>query len=763
VYVALLKPLQFTEPEGLVTVFRTTPQFDTGPFSPANYLDLKRETRTLESLAAATGGAWLMQQASGGSDRVVVTRIAGGIFEMLGVSALRGRLFGDADDSADRPAVVVLAESFWRDRFGGDVSVVGTTVRLEGEPYEVIGVAPEGFHVPHGNQLLQPDVWVPLRFSTDEAATRGNNYLQVMGRLRDGVSVTSADAEMKQVMAGIIAQNPDLEGEQLRVLPMRSESVRVLRGPLLLLLGAVGFVLLIAAANVASLLLARGVSRRREVAVRGVLGAGRWNVIRPALLEAVVLTAVGTAAGLALAWTGVRLIRVMVPRQLPQLANLRVDWMVLVFSLAVAVTVALVCAVAPAWQASRSDPQDALRSGARGGTSRKQQGFLRTIVAVEVGLSLVLLLGAGLVLRGFERLVGQDPGFDPAPILTLNVSVPPDRYEERSAVDAFLMPALEAVRAVAGVEDAGSVNLIPYQTWGWNFNIRYEGRPVEQRTQLPLTETRTASASYFSTMGVRLLRGRVPDMEDTEDSPVVVAVNQALVDRDFQGVDPIGQRYHLSDTIFATIVGVVSNTRNVGPDRNPAAAVYYGFGQVQRSSTSFPILVRVQGDVSGLAGPITNAIRSVDPNAAVNRVLPMTDVIAASVGRPRFYLTLLAIFAGIALLLSIAGLYGVMSYVVAQRTREIGIRSALGSTPGRTLGLVMRQGMLLVALGVVIGLFGGFALTRLLGSLLYGVSPLDALTWLGVTVTLAAAGALAILLPARRASVVQPMIAMRVE
>jgi putative ABC transport system permease protein len=268
VYVALLKPLPFTEPAGLVTVFRTTPQFDTGPFSPANYLDLKRETRTLESLAAATGGTWLMQQGGGGADRVAVMRIAGGIFEMLGVSPLRGRWFVDADDSAESPAVVVLAESFWRDRFGGDGSVVGTAVRLEGEPYEVIGVAPEGFHVPHGNQLLQPDVWVPLRFSADEAGTRGNNYLQLMGRLHDGVSVTSADAELKQVMAGIIAQNPDLEGEQLRVLPMRSESVRVLRGPLLLLLGAVGFVLLIAAANVASLLLARGVSRGREVAVR---------------------------------------------------------------------------------------------------------------------------------------------------------------------------------------------------------------------------------------------------------------------------------------------------------------------------------------------------------------------------------------------------------------------------------------------------------------------------------------------------------------
>jgi len=516
---------------------------------------------------------------------------------------------------------------------------------------------------------------------------------------------------------------------------------------------------------VASLLLARGVSRRREVAGRAALGAGRWNVIRPALMESAVLTVAGTAAGLALAWSGVRVIRSMLPRQLPQLADLTVDWAVLGFSLAVAVTVALGCGVAPAWQAARGDPQEALRSGARSGTSLRQQGFLRLIVALEVGLSLVLLLGAGLVLRGFGELVGRDPGFDPEPLLVLTVSVPPDRYEDRAAGDAFLMPALDAVRALPGVEDAGSVNLIPYQSWGWNFNINYEGRPVEQRTQLPLTEIRTVTPGWFSTLGIALLRGRMLDERDHVEtgSPIVVLANQALVDRDFQNEDPIGKRFLLYDTVYATIVGIVANIKNMGPDSDPAPGIYYSYGQSQRSTTEFPLFVRAQGNPARMAGAVTDAVRSVDANVAVSAVQPMTSIIAASVGRPRFYLTLLGIFAGVALLLSIAGLYGVMSYVVAQRTREIGIRSALGSSRGRTLGLVLRQGMLLVGIGLFLGLIGGAWLTRLLGSLLYGVSPLDALTWLLVTALLGAAGAVAILLPARRASAIDPMIAMRIE
>jgi predicted permease len=762
VYTALLEPLPFDRPDQLVTVYRTTPNFDTGPFSPANYLDLRSETTSLSSLIAIGRATWLLQ----GPDetmRVSVLRASGNVFAAIGTRPVRGRLFSDADDAEGATPVVVLAESFWRARFGADPAFIGSTVRLDGEVFEVIGVAPESFRIPHGNQALGADVWVPMRFSANEAATRGSNYLLVMGRLRDNASVAAADAELKQIMDRIVEVNPDLVGEQLRVVPMHAESVHAVREPLLMLLGAVGFVLLIASANVASLLLARGVGRRREIAVRAALGARRWDVLRPALLEAAVLTAAGAVAGLALAWAGVRLIRALLPAQLPQLADLGVDWAVLAFSFAIAATVALVSGVVPAWQAARSDPQDALASSQRSGTSRTQHALLRTIVAVEVALSLVLLLGAGLLLRGFERLVSRDPGFEPASLLAFTVSVPPDSYADRSTADAFLIPALDAVRAVPGVVDAGATMLIPYDNWGWNFNILYEGRPAEPRTQQPLTETRTVTPGYFTTLERRLLRGRLLDDRDRDGAPYAVVVNQALADRDFPGEDPIGKRFHLSDTVFATIVGVVSNIRNVGPDREAHPGVYYRYGQSQRGSTSFPILARVRGDPAQYATAVSRAVHSVDPNAAVSRMQRMTDVIAASMGRPRFYLSLLGSFAAVALLLSLAGLYGVMSYVVAQRTREIGIRTALGSTPRRTLGLVMRQGMLLVGAGIALGLCGGFALTRLLGTALYGVSPLDALTWFSVALLLVVAAAVAILFPARCAATVDPIVAMRVD
>jgi hypothetical protein len=472
VYTALLEPLPFDRPDQLVTVYRTTPNFDTGPFSPANYLDLRSETTSLSSLIAIGRATWLLQ----GPDetmRVSVLRASGNVFAAIGTRPVRGRLFSDADDAEGATPVVVLAESFWRARFGADPAFIGSTVRLDGEVFEVIGVAPESFRIPHGNQALGADVWVPMRFSANEAATRGSNYLLVMGRLRDNASVAAADAELKQIMDRIIDANPDLER--------------------------------------------------------------------------------------------------------------------------------------------------------------------------------------------------------------------------------------------------------------------------------------------------RLLRGRLLDDRDRDGAPFAVVVNQALVDRDFPGEDPIGKRFHLSDTVFATIVGIVSNIRNVGPDREAHPGVYYGYGQSQRGSTSFPILARVQGEPTRYATAVTRAVHSVDPNAAVSRIQPMTGIIAASMGRPRFYLSLLGSFAAVALLLSLAGLYGVMSYVVAQRTREIGIRTALGSTPRRTLGLVLRQGMLLVGAGLLLGLAGGFGLTRLLGASLYGVSPLDALTWLTVALLLAAAAALAILFPARRAATVDPLVAMRVD
>lgn len=761
VHTALIRPLPFPEAERLATVYRTTPHFNTGPFSPANFLDLQAATSSFEHLSAVTPRVAVLE---GGDEsrRVSINRASDNVFEMLGVRALRGRLFAIGDDDLAKTPVAVISAALWREQFGADPGVVGGTIRLDGAEVELVGVLPDGFRLPHGSRNMRSDVWVTLRFDPEEATMRRSNFLMLMGRLRPGISTEMANAEMRGLMDGLVEQHPELRGEQLRVLPLHRESVRTVRGPLLLLLGAVGFVLLIAAANVTSLLLARGVARRPEFAVRAVLGARRSDVLRPALVESAVLGAAGVALGLGLAWAGVRLMAGMLPGQLQQLAGLAIEPAVLAGALALAIIVAFLCAVAPAWQASTSDPQATLRSSGRGGTGGRHHRWLRGLLIAEVGLSLILLLGAGLVMRGFQTLVGRDPGFDPEPILTLKVDVAPDRYEGGSVIQRFLEPALEAMRAVPGVVEAGSIQLLPYEGWGWNSNIRYEGRVEEDPTRMPLVENRYVTPSVFGVLGQTLLSGRLLTDADGLDAPFVVVVNEALASRDFPGEDVVGKRFHRGDG-FGTIVGVVSDIRNMGPDRDPAPEMYVHYDQWNPRETTFPVMVRVDGDPVRVARSVADAIHSVDPNAAVSEVRPMTGVMAASVARPRFYLTLLGIFSGVALLLAIAGLYGVMSYAVEQRTREIGIRSALGSTQQSLLALVLRQGLLLAALGVGIGLLGGLALTRLLRSLLYGVSPLDPLTWMLVTVVLLVVAAFAVLVPARRAAAVDPLIAIRVE
>ncbi len=759
---ALLRPLPFPDSDELVTVYRTAPQANTWPFSPANYLDLKDGTTSFEALSAVTPRVALLE-GDPEPRRVSITRASDNLFEMLGVRAQRGRLFGTGDDDLAKVPVAVISAEFWRDRFGSSPDIVGSTVRLDGEATEVIGILPDGFGLPHGGNQFRPDFWVTLRFSPEQAAVRGSNFLMLMGRLRPGVGVEAAHAELRAVMDGIIAEHADLRGEQLRVVPMHAEHVEAVRGPLLLLLGAVAFVLLISAANVASLLLARGVARRPEFAVRAVLGARRADVLRPALIESGVLAAAGVALGLGLAWVGVTVIAKMLPGQLSQLRDLAIDPAVLGVSLLIALVVAVVCAIAPAWQAATSDPHDSLRAGGRGGSGGRHQKWMRGLLVAEVGLSLVLLLGAGLVMRGFEQLVGEDPGFDPEPLLTLTVDISPERYAGGSTYDLFLEPALEAVRAVPGVAEAASIQLVPYDNWGWNWNVHYEGREVDERTRLPLVENRYVSPSIFGVFGQTLLEGRLLNDDDGGNAPFNVVVNEALAKRDFPGEDALGKRFFRGDTTFGTIVGIVSDIKNVGPERPPAPEMYAHYEQWDSGNTNFPILVKAGGDPVRVARAVAAAIHSVDPGAAVSRVRPMTEVIAASVGRPRFYLVLLGIFAGVALLLAVAGLYGVMSYVVEQRTREIGIRSALGSTRGRTLALVLRQGLLLVAGGIVIGLLGATLLTRLLRGLLYGVSPLDVVTWSLVTLALVLVAAIAVLVPARRAATVDPLVAIRVE
>ena len=762
---ALLQRLPFRDPERLVTVFRTTPHFDTGPFAAPNYQDLARESRLIEGLSAiaSTGGLLALGDES---IQTEVKRVSGNLFPMLGASALRGRMLLPRDDALDQLPVVVMSEELWRERFASDPALIGNTIRLDGVQHTVVGIAPRKLTVPHGPFVVRSDLWVPMRFTAEELGRRRSNYLLVLGRLAPSASVQTAHAELDRIFSALVEAHPQLRGEGVRVVPLQATARQEVRTPLLLMLGAVVMVLLIAATNVASLLLARGVQRRRENAVRTALGGSRAQVMRPVLTESLVIAAVGLVLGLALAVAGVRTIGVLAARRLPQLDGLTVDLRIVALAVVLSVVVAVLCGALPAWRGASVDPQEALRGGRGGGTSRTHHRSLSALVVAEVALSLVLLIGAGLTLKGFARLLREDPGFDPEPILTLAATVSPDGYPDGSGVQRFLEPALEHIRQLPGVEAAAFITVVPYQNWGWNFNIRYEGQPGDDPTQRPLVENRVVTPDFFRVTGQRLIAGRLltPADDERPEAPMAAVVNEALMRRDFGGQPPVGKRFHTSDTTFATIVGVVSDIRNFGPYDEPHPEVYRPARRNADGQTSFPILVRVKrGDPTAVAGAVRNAIRAADPGAAVTNVRPMKQVIADSVGEPRFYLTLLAVFALVALVLAVSGMYGVLSYAVAQRMREFGIRTALGSTASQIAALVTRRGMTLIALGVVVGLAGGAAVTRLMGSLLYGVSPLDGATWVLAIVALTAVGLLASLLPAWRATRADPLVAMRVE
>jgi predicted permease len=764
---ALFQSLPFRDAERLVAVHRTTPHsgpLGTWPLSVPNYLDLAHRARRIEGLAAISFGTALVSLPTEAvqASQIYVT---GNFFRTLGAAAERGRLVEPDDDRVGEAPVAVLSDEFWRSKLGADPSVVGKTLGIDGAPSTIVGIAPPDFHVPHGFNVLRADIWMPIQFTAAQIAQRRSNYLLVLGRLTSRATPASAQTELRTVFSGIVAENPVLRGEDVRVAPLHAENVAAVRTPLLLLLGAVAMVLLIAATNVAALLLARGVQRRREVAVRSALGASRWATMQPAFIESLLLTGIGVVLGLVIAVGGVRTIGALAGTQIPQLAGLSVDRRVIGFALVLAIIVGATCGLAPAWRSAAVDPQDALRGGRGGGAGREQHRALRTLVVLEIALSLVLLIGAGLVLKGFAGLLGNDPGFETAHVLTLRVTTSPARYTTQLAASDFLEPALAAIRALPGVESAGSINLVPYVNWGNNSNVRYEGQPKGDPTRSPIVENRRVSPGFFAVTGQKLLAGRLlqPSDDASPNAPPVVVVNQALVDRDLKGIDPIGKRFHVSDTTFATIVGVVSNIRNLGPVAPPAPEMYSTYLQSGQSA-SFPLMVRVKsGDPATIAPSVRSVIRAIDPTAAVAGVLPMPDVISVSLGQPRFYLSLLGAFAAVALILAIAGLYGVLSYAVAQRTRELGIRAALGSSAPALLKLMTWEGMRLVGIGLVLGSLGGMLLTRYITFALYGVSPLDVTTWSASLVVMFVAGFLATLIPARRATRVSPLVAIQAE
>jgi predicted permease len=566
-------------------------------------------------------------------------------------------------------------------------------------------------------------------------------------------------------MDQMIALYPHMKGESAFATPLQADSVRLVRTPLLLIFGAVCAVLLIAAANVGSLLLARGVNRRREMAVRSAIGASRWDLMQPVIAESAVLAGLGGVLGIGLAWLAVRTIGSLAGAQVPQLVGLGIEIRVMLFAILLSTVVALICGMLPAWHSASVDPQDALRGGRGGGSGLTQQRLLAGLVVGEVALSLTLLIAASLVLRGFEKLVSRDPGFDPTRLLSLTAVISPDRYASGEPIRRFLTPAIDAIERIPGVQGAGAISAMPYHEWGDNSTYRYEGTPDDPEHE-PVMEDRDASPDFFRATGQQLVAGRLlrADDDNRPDVPLAVVVNRALARRDFPNGDALGKRFYWGPTRMATIVGVVSDIANFGPVDPPHPEVYWSYAQTNNDETVFPILVRVaRGDPASVAPAVREAIRSVDPAAAVADVQPMGQRIGRSVGAPRFYLSLIATFAIVAIVLAVAGLYGVMSYTVAQRTREMGIRSALGSTSGRTLRLVAEQGMRIVGLGLVLGVLGGALVTRALESLLYGVSRADPITWVGATAALAIAGLVASLVPATRATLVDPVTAIRTD
>ena len=575
--------------------------------------------------------------------------------------------------------------------------------------------------------------------------------------------MASADADLKRVAANIEQQFQDEQkGRSVWMRSMQDVLVGNLRPVLFILMGSVGFVLLIACANVANLLLARAASRTREVAVRAALGASRIRLIRQFLTESVLLALAGGAAGAFFADAGVQALTKFAPGQIPQASSIHLDGTVFLFLAVVCLLAGTIFGVVPAFQSTGRDLQTGLREGGRSGNAEIRSAGLRNALVIgEFALALVLLIGAGLLMRTFLTLSATNPGLVTEGVLTMSVSVPDEKYPKDSMWQRFYAPALDRIQALPGVRAAGIISLLPLQAWGWNGSFSIEGRPREDPAKQPLAEFRQISPGYFRAMGIRILKGRAIGPEDTIVSPHVILINDALAKRYFPGQDPLGQKINWNE--WRTIVGVVANTRQATLDRQPMPELYFPAAQLSESISGMTFVISTSVEPSSVTGAVTAAIQSVDPTQPVFGVKTMTEVVSDSLSNQRLYAWLLGVFSALALILASAGIYGVMSYLVTQRTQEFGLRMALGASTNNVLRMVLRQALMLIGAGLAIGLVGALAVTRVLTNFLFGVKPIDPLTFAAVSVILTGVALLATYLPALRATRVDPMVALRYE
>jgi putative ABC transport system permease protein len=750
----MLRPLPFADPDRLVQLNQTIPPGTLGLVPYPDLEELRKQSTSFEAMVAYSTTSRNLQ---GVDEPELVPTVAAerGLFQMLGVAPVFGRTFHD-DDPLN---VAVASAGFWRRHFGAEWPAQGRNITLDGESFTVIGVMPEAFQFPY--RASRTEIWIPWEAPLQYRNSRNYRPEFVAARLKQGVNLEAARSEVSVIARRQEAQFPDTnKGRGVRIRPLSEVIAGQVRGSLLVLLGAVGLVLLVACANVANLLLARAAMRSREVAIRAALGAGHLRLVRQFLTESLLLAIGGGLAGLALGRWGAGLLLKLAATQIPRASEIGFDWRVFTYLTAMCIVTGIGFGLAPAIATARADAGNGLvRSSTRAGSATKR---LRDgLVVAEVAMAFMLLIGAGLLLRAFFNLQRVEMGLAPENVLTLNLMVSGAQRQIPGAAARYCYAIEERIRQIPGVQAAGFISFLPLQNSGWNGYFSIAGRAREAPARQPSAELRYVSPGYFRALGIPIRKGRGFTDRDNSDAPPVVLVNETLARLYFPDEDPTGQRI----LYRGTIIGVVGDVRQSGLDRAPAAEIYYplaqNFGQLPAAGMA--VAVRGLAPPESLASAVRGAIRDVNPNQPVFNIKTMHRVIADSLSKWKLYTWLIGLFAGIALLLAVAGIYGVISYAATSRTREFGIRLALGADARSVLGLVLRHGGLLVALGLIAGLCGALALTRLLSGLLYGVTPTDPATFAVMAVLLGAVALAACLGPARRAARVDPAVALRCE
>jgi putative ABC transport system permease protein len=764
VYALLLRPLPYHEPDRLVLLTNKTSQARRAGISYPNFSDWRERAQSFEGMASWRGESFNLT----GVDKPVQLRgltVNWNFFALLGVQPQLGRMFTSEDDRYGAARTALLSHGIWQEKFGGEPSVIGKKLSLDGEPHEVIGVLPQGF------EYFRPtDVYIPMGLllkpntgMTDRGTTLG---LTAVARLKPGVTLQQANDEMVRLAAQVEREYPaantgrSAQAEFLQ--DFMSESVRQ---SLWVLLGAVGFILLIACVNVANLLLAQAAGRQKEIAVRLALGAGRWRITRQLLSESLLIALLGGVCGVFIGRWMVDGLLALAPGNIPQLSRVSLNNTVLLFTFGVSVLTSVLCGLAPALHASRVDLHATLKEGGRSSAGGGRELTRKTLLVVEVSLALVLLVGAGLLARSMARVLNVDPGFNPDNLITLRM-MPPNNAYDKARRRVFFDECLTRVSALPGVRSAAITHALPIgggQQWGTNFYVA--DKPIPQRGQFPDMEFTPISANYFEAMGIQLLRGRWFNSADAATSSPVTVINEALARRIWPGEDPLGKRLKRglpeSDTPWLEVVGVVADVKVYGVEFDTPMQTYVPLAQLP--PPSFWLTVRTVGDPLQSVAAVERAIHSIDKDLPVFAIQSMDQVLGRSRAQRLLTLTLMVSFAALALLLAVVGIYGVISYSVKQRTHELGIRIALGAQRGDVLKLILTQGMKLALIGMVIGLGAALALTRWMETLLFGVRPTDPVTFGVIAVVLLSVALLACWIPARRATKVDPLIALRTE